>query len=441
MPSKITRREFGAGLAATALAGRLQAQDRPPNIVYLISDDQHWADYSFLGHPHIETPRIDRLASESRCYTKGYVPAPLCCPSLAAILSGLYPHQSGITSNDPHMPEDIKKPEAYKSPGVLAQREQSFAMYRAAPMLPRLLAARGYASLQTGKWWGGAPANAGFTDGMTLGDPLRGGRHGDLGLKIGRDTMQPIEDFLEAHGRDPFFLWYAPMLPHQPHNPPDRLVQKYQSQTPSELVAKYWAMCEWWDETVGQVLDSLERRGLADNTVVVYCCDNGWIQDPDHPRYAPRSKRSVYEGGIRTPVMVRWPGRIQPEMDTRVPVSTIDIAPTVLRMCGLEPSPELQGIDLLDRFNLQRRGAAMGSGFTHDAIDVMNPAANVQWRWRVEERFKLIDPDPVNQPDDVPELYDLIGDPGEEQNLAAQYPRIADRMRRALDGWWTPERL
>ncbi len=440
MSTTMTRRRFGAGLAAATLASRAGAQERPPNVVYLISDDQHWADYSFLGHPQIQTPRIDRLAAESLCFTRGYVAAPLCCPSLAAMLSGLHPHQSGITSNDPLMPADLPKPEAYKSPPVLAQREQSFAMYRAAPMLPRLLAARGYASLQTGKWWGGAPANAGFTAAMTHGDPLRGGRHGDLGLKIGRETMQPLEDFLDAHAADPFFLWYAPMLPHQPHNPPERLLAKYRPLTPSEHVAKYWAMCEWWDETVGQVLDSLDRRGLRDNTVVVYCCDNGWIQNPDQPSFAPRSKQSIYEGGIRTPIMVRWPGRIAPAMDTRLPVSTIDLLPTVLPLCGLTPTASMTGLNLLDRLPLQRRGGVNGAAYTHDAVDVMNPAANLRWRWRVESRFKLILPDAVNEPKQTVELYDLAGDPGEARNLAADYPAQVSRMRAAIDGWWTPRR-
>src|SRR5690606_33882598 len=101
--------------------------------------------------------------------------------------------------------------------------------------------------------------------------------------------------------------------------------------------ARYWAMCEWFDETCGTLLDHLDTRGLTENTLVIYVTDNGWIQDPEAPSYAPRSKRSPYDGGLRTPILIRWPAKLAP---TRIekPVSSLDIAPTVLRACGLEPS-------------------------------------------------------------------------------------------------------
>ena len=129
--------------------------------------------------------------------------------------------------------------------------------------LPRLLAAKGYLSHQSGKWWHGGFADGGFTHGMTHGDPARGGRHGDAGLEIGRKGLKPIRDFLnvaESKGK-PFFLWYAPFLPHRPHNPPERLLKKYRDQTDSIHVAKYWAMCEWFDESCGQLLDLLAEKG------------------------------------------------------------------------------------------------------------------------------------------------------------------------------------
>ena len=111
----------------------------------------------------------------------------------------------------------------------------------------------------------------------------KGERHGDDGLKIGRETMQPMYDFVDQAVADkkPFFLWYAPLLPHTPHTPPERLLAKYRGKTPSEHVAKYWAMVEWFDETCGELLKFLDDRKLAENTIVVYVTDNGWIQDPD----------------------------------------------------------------------------------------------------------------------------------------------------------------
>ncbi|CAN0366870.1 unnamed protein product, partial [Ectocarpus sp. 4 AP-2014] len=193
--------------------------------------------------------------------------------------------------------------------------------------LPRRLAPFGYQSLQTGKWWLGSYRRGGFTHGMTRGFPEPGGRHGDDGLKIGRESLGPIPAFLDeaVEAGHPFFLWYAPFLPHAPHTPPERLLAKYRDRAPTQPVAKYWAMCEWFDETCGLLLDELESRDLSDNTIVIYACDNGWINLPNRTAYAPRSKRSPYDGGLRTPILFRWPNRIEPRRDESTPVSTIDI--------------------------------------------------------------------------------------------------------------------
>jgi uncharacterized sulfatase len=253
-----------------------------PNIVLIISDDHAWTDYSFMGHPHIRTPNIDRLAAESLTFSRGYVPSSLCCPSLASIITGLYPHQHRITSNDPPMPAGMTGREFWKSTEYRQGREVMNRQLEAVPTLPRLLAAVNYLSLQTGKWWQGNYRRGGFTHGMTEGE-----RHGDAGTQIGRKTMQPIFNFIAEARRDerPFFVWYAPMMPHQVHNPPQRLLKKYESIAPTLHVAKYWGMVEWFDETVGSLLKHLEQQGLAENTIVVYLADNGWITDPRVPRH------------------------------------------------------------------------------------------------------------------------------------------------------------
>jgi len=221
------------------------SQAAGPNIVILLSDDQGWTDYGFMGHPQIQTPHLDRLAKQSVVFTRGYTPTSLCRSSLMTIISGLYPHRHLVTGNDPPKGTD---------------RREMLRHVRRTPTLPKLLAEQGYVSFQTGKWWEGNFAEGGFTAGMTHGDPERGGRHGDEGLKIGRQGLQPIYDFLEANKGKPFFLWYAPMLPHQPHNPPERLLAKYKEKTDSLFVAKYWANCEWWDETCGELLGYLDKR-------------------------------------------------------------------------------------------------------------------------------------------------------------------------------------
>jgi arylsulfatase A-like enzyme len=271
-----------------------------PNIVLIISDDQAWTDYGFMGHSAIETPHLDQLARESIVFRRGYVPTALCRPSLMTLVTGHYAHKHGVTGNDPSP--------KYARPGTPEERERRAELITFIDRLetvPTLLAERGYLSHQSGKWWEGNYRRGGFTHGMTRGFPEPGGRHGDDGLKIGREGMEPIREFLdEAVSRDrPFFVWYAPFLPHTPHNPPERLLEKYRTEDRPLTVAKYFAMCEWFDETCGELLEMLEQREVRDNTLVIYVTDNGWIQDPESPGYAPRSKQTPYEGGVRTPIL------------------------------------------------------------------------------------------------------------------------------------------
>ncbi len=400
----------------------------PPNVVLIVSDDQAWTDYGFMEHPQIKTPRLDRLARESLVYRRGYVTSSLCCPSLASLITGKYPHQHMIANNDP--PGGQKDKAAFA-----AGREMMSRFMDAQPTLPRLLTQAGYLTLQTGKWWQGDFTRGGFTHGMT-----KGQRHGDAGLDIGRKTMQPIYDFVaEAKKEDkPFLVWYAPMLPHSPHNPPARLFEKYKSLTKSEHVARYWAMCEFFDETCGQLLDHLEEQKLADNTIVIYVTDNGWIQDPDKPQYAPKSKQSQYDGGLRTPIMVRWPGKIAPKMSD-TPISSLDILPTVLDALGLKRPADLPGLNLLDEAAVAKRETVFGECFTHDSRDLQNPAASLRWRWLVRGDWKLIVPAIQNESNGRVELYDLQSDPQENKNLAESQPERVAQLRQALDLWWRGE--
>jgi uncharacterized sulfatase len=410
----------------------------PPNVVLIISDDHGWTDYGFMGHAHVRTPNIDRLAGESMAFTRGYVPASLCRPSLASMMTGLYPHQHGITSNDPD-----------GNPREAANRQRMVEVFNRSKTLAGILGAAGYTSLQTGKWWEGNCTCCGFTSCMTHGDVARGGRHGDDGLKIGRQTMQPVWDFLDASKGKPFFLWYAPMMPHTPHTPPARLLAKH-SRHP-EAIAKYYAMIEWFDETVGQLLEQLDKRGLSENTVIVYLADNGWVQPAEpQPLFATRAKLSPYDAGLRTPLMVRWPGKVKPRRDDRTLVSSIDIAPTVLRAAGLKAEVSMAGVDLRDEGRLKRRKAIFGSIFAHTAVDVARPERQLKYRWVIEDRYKLIVPYAPNAKlpvwDNRPEtdwfteaqLFDVSGDAGEKRNIAGEHPEVVKRLAGLLDGWWKP---
>ncbi len=428
---------------------------RPPNVLYIISDDQAWTDFGFMGHPVIQTPCLDRLAAESARFTHGYVPTALCRPSLMTLINGLYAHQHGTTGNDP-APRGSESFDR-SNPTYLKLCEELIANVDRHPTLPRLLAPQGYESFQSGKWWEGNYRRGGFTDGMTHGDPARGGRHGDEGLKIGREGLDPIFRFIESAGDQPFLIWYAPFLPHAPHNPPQRLLNKYvQPDRPIEL-SRYYAMCEWFDETCGALLDYLQQHDLQQNTLVVFVTDNGWIQrtpSTDTPHgwnqdFAPRSKQTPYEGGIRTPILLRWPGHIQP-MTCEQPVSSIDLVPTILEACGTAAPPNLPGISLLEacRSGHLEREAIFGEAFAHDIADLHDPTKSLLNVWCIEGRWKLIEyrdgqlgryRNVFRHRPTTPQLFDLQADPHETQNRADGEPEVVARLQQRLRNWW-PDR-
>lgn len=417
-------------LATLCLA---KAEEAPLNIVYIISDDHCWTDYGFMGHAQVKTPHLDQLARESLLFKRGYVPSSLCCPSLATILTGKFPHQHKITSNDPPMPKGMT-PQQYRKGNLFQQgRDVMNGFMDQQKTLPRLLTEKGYLTLQTGKWWQGPYTHGGFTHGMT-----KGGRHGDEGLDIGRKTMKPIDDFLDLSVKEkkPFFVWYAPLLPHDPHTPPERLLEKYQKLTPSIHQARYWAMIEWFDETIGQLRASLEQRNLLENTLIVYVADNGWIQSLDNPKYAPKSKQSPYDGGLRTPIFFRCPKKI-PALDAPDLASSVDIMPTVLHVAGITAPADLPGLILTDKDKRSKRDSIYGACFTHNAVDLQVPASSLRWRWVIQNEWKLIMPAALEK-GAQPELYHLAKDPREENNLAAQEAERIKSMAALLNAWWQP---
>ncbi len=424
-------------LVIPANSGSPVTSQKPPNILLIVSDDQAWTDYGFMGHPHLQTPNLDRLARRSLQFHRGYVPSSLCCPSLASLITGRYPHQHGVVCNDPPRPSGMNPKDYYASESYRAGREQLSRFVEQVPTLPRLLQSKGYLSFQSGKWWQNHFSRGGFTHGMTLGDGTRGGRHGDAGLEIGRKTLQPIYDFIATakQADRPWMVWYAPMMPHDPHTPPDRLLAKYRARTDSLAVAKYWAMVEWFDESCGQLITHLERTGMSKDTVVAYVTDNGWITDPQSGRYAPRSKQSPYDGGLRTPILLHWPGRIQPHKDDHA-VSSLDLMPTLLKLTGTTSPPGLGGLDLLDRGAIAKRRAVFGACFTHDAVDLDRPSSGLRWRWMVQGNWKLIVPNPPQEPNGALELYELRQDPGEFINRAPFETERVERMREDLERWW-----
>lgn len=430
-------------LVALLVASPILAAPRP-NIVLLLSDDQAWTDYGFMGHPEIETPHLDKLAERSLLFERGYVTSPLCRPSLASIVTGLYPMQHGVTGNDVN--GHTNRAELDVPLRAEFHRHRSFI---------KLLTAHGYLTHQSGKWWEGSWQDGGFTHGMTHGDPARGGRHGDAGLTIGRKSMQPVTDFIDtaqAQGK-PFFLWYAPFLPHTPHNAPQRLQAKYQQPGRAADVAKYYANCEWFDETCGELLDYLDAKGLTDNTLIVYLCDNGWAAastnaDAENQKlwkvYALRSKASPYENGIRTPIMIAWPGKTAPSRSPHL-AQSIDLFPTIAAAAGIEAPPSLPGVNLLDEQTTAQRDAVFGECHSSHNITLGDSAATLQYQWCVAGKWKLLvrrhgsDTTRYHKlhawDTAATRLYNLEEDPHETEDLAAAHPAIVARLRSRIESW------
>ena len=399
----------------------------PPNVVLILSDDQGYADYSFMGHDLIETPRIDKLASESLVYKRGYVTTGVCSPSISTMLTGLYPHQHGTTGNDPLLG---------------TQRAPWIEHFRNHPQLPALLAEKGYLSLHTGKYWHADPLLGGFTHGMG-----KTGRHGsEYSLSIGRETMQPIYDFIRTAQEEskPFMIWYAPFMPHTPHTPPERLEKKYLDLGAGGQ-SKYYAMCEWFDETCGQLLDHLDDNGLSDNTVIFYICDNGWGS-----LGKGSVKASPYELGVRTPIMIKWPEHVKAQVDEHNLTSNLDLVPTVLAACGVDIPETMEGVNLLDYQAVAQRKSLFLENFTHDMLDVKQPEAALRARSYVDRNWKLtVWQEPhasldikgwqMNAPDVKVQLFNLVNDPMERVNLASEYPERVSKLKSKLDAWWGPE--
>jgi arylsulfatase A-like enzyme len=271
--------------------------------------------------------------------------------------------------------------------------------------------------------------------------------------------MQPVTQFIDTAvaEKKPFLLWYAPFLPHTPHNPPQRLLKKYQKEGRAPDLVKYYAMCEWFDETCGELLDYIDEKHLTDNTMVVYICDNGWAapstnaDDPNQKLwkgYAQRSKSSPYENGIRTPIMISWPGKVKPERSKRF-AHAIDLFPTIAAAADVEVPADLPGVNLLDAEKRNARKCVFGvCNATHN-MTLGHPDETLQYLWCVDGEWKLLvryngsdttkyhnlhvwDQAPVR-------LYNVAEDPHEKDECSAEHPDIVARLKQEIEDWHKPE--
>lgn len=426
-----------------------------PNIVLIIGDDHGYPDFGFMGSPYVETPHLDRLAAEGTVFTHGYNTASVCQPSLRTLLTGLYPHQFSARRSV------LRRLAVQRS-----QREwiQVFAT------LPRQLAKRGYASFQAGKHWEGYYAWAGFTDGMLK--PGQSLEHAGEGRWLGRRVpLDPVYEFIDAHADQPFFLWFAPMLPHKPHDASEEYLSRYEGRGFVPSAVGYYANITRFDDVVGELISYLEHKGRRERTLVVYLADNGWEQKP-HEEIpgmlgGSRGKKSMYEMGMRTPIIFSWPGVVPGGVVSDALVSTVDLFPTLLDYAGAPQRSERPGRSL-------RPLIQQGSGRGRDRVIGLNvywyrsrkPASELDEREEEFEEFASEYEEPATELEEsaslgsrrpvaersyflrdrdwwyiwhekrgIAELYDARGDPRARRDLAAQHPELLERLREQVREW------
>jgi arylsulfatase A len=411
---------FLLAIAACGL-GCMDATSSPPNIVLIIADDLRAQDLGFMGSPIVETPHLDALAASGITFANGINASSSCRPSVRALLSGLTPVQWW---------ESVRAYEAMhpNTPGETFLAD--------APTLPRLLTEHGYQSFQAGKIWD-AYSDAGFTDGMlaALRRPL-----GKQMIEVGRALMQPVEAFLDGRDDAPFFLWFAPLLPHYPFDADPADVAHYISLGASPAEAGYYANCSRLDTLVGELMDALRERELLDDTLIVFVSDNGWeVSEADTSRNlgGPLGKASFYLIGLQTPIVVRWPGHAPAGARVDTPLSTLDLAPSLLAAAGVEIPATLSGTNRLAAIEgregiaphpiigaavriAREPGATTVDGTRGLSYFVLDPRWHYIWH-RGEAECHV--------------LLERHADPSQPIDVASMHPGETRRLRGDIEAW------
>lgn len=405
-------------------AGQAMAADRPPNIVFILADDLGVYDLACYGRREHQTPRLDRLAAEGLRFTSAYCAQPICSPSRAAILTGKYPARLHLTT---YLPGRADAP----SQKLLQPTIRQELPLEEVTLAERLREA-GYATACIGKWHLGGqgfdPAAQGF-------DFVHAGQANTVpsaeeGGKGEYDLTRAAERFIDAHREQPFFLHLCHNTPHIPLAARPELEARFSK----SFNPTYAAMLATLDDCVGRVLDRLDAAGLAENTIVVFTSDNGGLHVFEFPG-SPAThngpfragKGFVYEGGLRVPAIVRWPGKLAAGRTIDAPTIDVDFVPTLLEWCGVQTGDAFDGQSQAGVW----QGAEPASRtffwhFPHYTNQGSRPAGALR-----ENRWKLVE----HYEDGRLELFDLDQDPGETRNLAAAQPDRAEKLRAKLAAW------
>ncbi len=435
------------------------------NVVFFLADDLGQRDLGCYGSTFYETPHVDRLAREGAKFTDAYAACPVCSPTRASIMSGQWPQRTGITDyiGAPLKPNDWKR----NTKLLPAPYTDRFALD--SPTLAKSLKSAGYATFFAGKWHLGPegwwPENQGFDfnfGGIDRGGPYGGNKYfspygnprltdGPPGEHLPDRLASEACTFIENHKDQPFFAYVSFYDVHTPLMAREDLQQKYEEKRMQLGLTAEWgreherdvrlvqehaiyaAMVEAMDLAVGKVLAKLDELGLAENTLVIFTSDNGGLSTsegwPTSNLPLRGGKGWIYEGGIRQPLLVRWPGVVTPGQVIVTPVSSPDFFPTLLDATATKPTsgqtldglslvPLLQGQSLPER--------PLFWHYPHYGNQGGAPSAAIRrGDWKLIQWFE----------DDRFELFNLAMDIGEQIDVAGQEPQRVAQLRNELHEW------
>lgn len=445
-------------------AVHLAAEDRP-NIVFFLADDLGQRDLGVYGSTFHETPNLDRLAAEGMLFTEAYAACPVCSPTRASVMTGQWPQRTGITDYIGAPTE----PGQWKRNTRLLPAPYSDRLALEAPTLAKAMKGAGYATFFAGKWHLGPegwwPEDQGFEinmGGIDRGGPYGGKKYfspygnprlsdGPEGEHLPDRLATETAKFIEANREKPFFAYYSFYDVHTPLMAREDLKRKYEKKREQLGLTEKWgreggrdvrlvqehavyaAMVEAMDLAVGKVLDKLDELGLRERTLVIFTSDNGGLSTsegwPTSNLPLRGGKGWMYEGGIREPLLVRWPGVVEAGSICETPVSSPDFFPTLLEATGTaaQPGQVLDGLSLLPVLKGgQLQDRALFWHYPHYGNQGGAPAAAIR-----RGDFKLIEWFEENRL----ELFNVGIDPGEQSDLSSEQSALASELRNELHAW------
>ncbi len=447
------------------LACQILVAQTKPNIVFILADDVGVNDLSLYGSTFFESPNIDQLAKDGMKFTQAYSASPLCSPTRASIMTGLYPARIGITAPDCHLPKPLLEKQLVGSaaPNQKALSAESITRFDTKYFtLAEAFKADGYSTAHFGKWHLGpvpfSPLEHGFDTDMPhtfQPSPLGAGyfypfpvwkNHGKPGDNLEDLVADEAVKFIEEHKDKPFFLNYWSFQAHSPWQAKEKQIAKYRAKADPDSLQRnpvYAGMVETLDEVVGRLVAALKKADLLENTIIVFTSDNGPYFKANQEVHMPtefhqvpvtsaaplrEGKGTIYEGGTRVPLVISWPGKIEPGSESNAMIQSIDFFPTFADLFRLKLPADVQFDGQSLRSILEGGTGTRDEVFCHFPTGG-NPASSIrQGEWKLIRWYC----DNADQ-SDRHELYNLLEDIGESHNLADLRPNRLKQLSARLD--------